>query len=255
MHSSICLHVPGSKARPASGQTWCRLRKGRDCGRAPDVGMTRAAHFSVPAALLMVSPTETSPLSVACPNKDSVPQESPTSTWWSWWINGSHRPNKSQLAVSSHWWTGGFRRVGWQLGCYCRQRRLLIVCKREGERQQTMRHDKGEQKKASNFNTCSKAKERATLEERSLQRARTHLMRQRPPTCRSLPPLNLHGARGNEEQILACMFFCFIIRSDAAWALSRGPDESVDTSLKGLTQWPSLRGTVWQSHHQIHSLF
>lgn len=31
--------------------------------------VTRAAHFSAPAALLMVSPTETSPLSVACPNK------------------------------------------------------------------------------------------------------------------------------------------------------------------------------------------
>lgn len=31
--------------------------------------LTRTAHFSVPAAPLMVSPTETLPLSVACPNK------------------------------------------------------------------------------------------------------------------------------------------------------------------------------------------
>lgn len=45
MHSSICLHVPGSKARRASGQTWCRLRKGRDCGRAPDVGCDKGGSF------------------------------------------------------------------------------------------------------------------------------------------------------------------------------------------------------------------
>lgn len=65
---------------------------------------------------------------------------------------------------------------------------------------------------------------------------RLALMRQRPPTRRSSPPLNLHGARGKEEQIVVYMFFCFIIRSGAAWALSRRPDESVDTSMKGLTE-------------------
>ena len=70
-------------------------------------GVTRPAHFSGPAALLMVSLTEASLPSAAKLNKEPVPLESAASTWQIWWIIESHWPWQIralyQLSLLDYW--------------------------------------------------------------------------------------------------------------------------------------------------------
>lgn len=74
--------------------------------------VTRAAHFSGPAALLMASPTEASPPSAAWPNKDTVPKESPINLMDGWadcfvFTNQPHR--LAQIAG----WLNYTKQMGW----------------------------------------------------------------------------------------------------------------------------------------------